>query len=213
MRSAFDLKLQVASAGLAVALASSGCAVMAPKAERYVAPPLGATFVTARRDTGSYGSASVQVAWKRGERMWQGKQVITLETLELTTLVNSDFALVAQVRGDTPVVTWDPPAGFDFPLEVGKTWTKKFRVTIHATKQTIPVEESGKVEASEDVTVPAGTFKAFKVSTSTTLGTENIYWFSPELGIPVKQNLRRTAKFPSGAGTRETELVSQTIKK
>ena len=43
MNIAFNLKLKMASAGLAVALVSGGCAMMAPKAERYVAPPLGST--------------------------------------------------------------------------------------------------------------------------------------------------------------------------
>jgi hypothetical protein len=61
--------------------------------------------------------------------------------------------------------------------------------------------------------VPAGTFKAFKVTSSDTLGNENVVWFSPELGLFLKQTLRRTEKHPAGAGTRETELVSQTIRK
>lgn len=214
MRPELNLKLQFASAGLALALVSGGCAaLMEPKAERYVAPPVGATWVTARSDTGSYGSTSVQVTGKRGERMWQGKQVIAFETPELTTLALPNGGWVSQVRGDTPVVTWDPPANWDWPLEVGKTWTKKYRLTIHATKQTIPYEVTQKVEAYEDVTVPAGTFKAFKVTSSDTLGNENVIWFSPELGIFVKTSLRRTATHSAGPGTRETQLVSHTIKK
>lgn len=35
-----------------------GCASMAPRAEKYVPPPIGATWVTARHDTGSYGSGN-----------------------------------------------------------------------------------------------------------------------------------------------------------
>ena len=86
-------------------------------------------------------------------------------------------------------------------------------MTIHATNQTIPYQITQKVEAYEDITVPAGTFKAFKVSTSSTLGEENVNWFSPELGIFVKSINTRTAKSAAGPGTRETEIVSQTIKK
>jgi len=214
MRSKFSLKLQVASAGLMVTLASGGCAVMAPKAERYVAPAVGATWVTARRDTGSYGSASVQLAGRfLGEQMWQGRKVIAFEGQEFTLLAYPTGDWVAQVKGSTPLVSWDPPLSWDWPLDVGKTWTRTYRVTIHASKQTIPLEVRQKVEAYEDVTVPAGTFKAFKISTSDTLGNENLAWFSPELGIFVKQSLRRTAKHSAGPGARETELVSQTIKK
>jgi hypothetical protein len=212
MRPRFGLNV-LASTGVAVALLSGGCASMAPKGERYVAPPLGTTWVTARRDTGSYGSGSVQSTSRRGERMWQGKQMIAFEGPELTILASPNGDWVSQVRGDTPVLTWDPPLSWDWPLEVGKTWTRKHTVTIHATKQTLPYEAKGKVEAYEDVTVPAGTFKVFRVSYSDTLGNENMNWFSPDLGIYVKTSLRRTPKHPAGAGTRETELVSQTIKK
>ncbi len=213
MRPRFRLNVQVASAGLVVALLSGGCASMAPKGERYVAPALGTTWVTARRDTGSYGSGSAQSTIKRGERMWQGKQLITFEGSDLTLLAYPTGDWVSQVRGDTPVLTWDPPLSWNWPLEVGKTWTKKHSVTIHATKQTLPYEATSKVDAYEDVTVPAGTFKVFRVSYSDTLGNENVNWFSPDLGITVKTRLTRTAKNPAGAGTRETELVSQTIKK
>lgn len=70
------------TAGLALVLALGslpGCASLTPRAERYVPPPIGATWVTARRDSGSYGSGSVQRPGKRGERTWQGTQMITFE--------------------------------------------------------------------------------------------------------------------------------------
>ncbi len=211
MNTGCKLKLRLAAAGLAVALLSSGCALFEPRAERYVAPPLGSTWVSARRDTGSYGSGSAQVPGKRGQQTWQGKEFISFESPELTTLANPDGSWLGQVRGATPVVTWDPPLSYDWPLEVGKTWTKNHRITIHAAKRTLAFQSTQKVEAYEDVTVPAGTFKAFKVSTSDTLGNENINWFSPDLGIFVKSSLKRTAKNAQGAGTRDIELVSQKI--
>jgi hypothetical protein len=205
---------RIVAVSVAVAVMAGGCASLAPKAERYVPPPLGATWVNERRDTGSYGSTTVQAPGKRGERVWQGKPVITFEGPDVTLVASSTSgAWLAQVRGDTPVLSWDPPLSWDWPLEVGKTWTKKYTVTNHATKQTIPFETTQKVEAYEDVTVPAGKFKAFKVTTIDTLGNQNVNWFSPELGIFVKTSLRRTEKHPLGPGTRETQLVSQTIKR
>ena len=214
MKARFRSVLQILSASLALALLSGGCAMMAPKMERYVAPPLGSTWVTARRDTGSYGSGSMNVPSKRADQMWQGKQMIGFESPEGTTLADSSSGdWHGVVKGSTPLMTWDPPLGWNFPLEVGKTWTKATRVTIHAANRTVPYEYTQKVEAYEEVTVPAGTFKAFKMTTSDTIGNENVQWFSPELGIFVKSNLRRTAKNASGPGTREAELVSQNIKK
>lgn len=206
------MRVKLASAGLAVALGLGGCALMAPTGERYVAPPVGSTWVIARRDTGSYGSASVQLPNKfLGEQMWQGQKVIAFEGPEQTTLLYPIGGFVAQVKGSTTLVSWHPPQNFDWPLVVGKTWTKSQSVTIHAAKRTIPYEFTTKVEAYEDVTVPAGTFKAFRVSTVNTIGDENVQWFSPQHGIFVKSNLRRTAKHAQGPGTREIELVSQKI--
>jgi hypothetical protein len=146
--------------------------------------------------------------------MWQGQQVITFETPESAILAASDSGnWLGIVSGDKPLITWEPGLSWDWPLEVGKSWTRNYRVTIHATKQTIPFQTTQKVEAYEDVTVPAGTFKTFKISTSDTLGNENVQWFSPELEIFVKQINTRTAKNAAGPGKRELEVVSQTIKK
>ena len=213
MNIGFNLKLQMASAGLAVALVTGACAIMAPKAD-YVPPPLGATWVRAQRDSGSFGSGNVQLQFRRGERMCQGQQVIAFETPQWAILAESTTgSFLGIVSGNKPVMTWDPAMGFDFPLEIGKTWTKNYRLTIHAKNQTIPFQQTQKVEAYEDVTVMAGTFKAFKVTSSNTLGNEDVYWYSPELGIFVKQILTRTAKNAAGPGVEETEIVSQTIKK
>ena len=57
------------------------------------------------------------------------------------------------------------------------------------------------------------TFKAFKISWSESIGNENVYWLSPELGITVKSILTRTEKWPNGPGRRENQLVSQNISK
>lgn len=213
MKSGYNLKLQFASAGLALALVSGGCAMMEPRSERYIAPPMGSTWVTARRDTGSYGSGSGQTSSKMGEQVWRGQKFNAYASQEQTLLAHPDGRWVAQVRGDTPLVTWDPPTAWQWPLHVGKKMTRKFTVTVHATKQTIPVEVTDTIEAYEDVTVPAGTFKAFRVRSVDNAGNDNVTWISPELGIFVKQSLRRTATHSQGPGTRDTEVVSQTIRR
>jgi hypothetical protein len=187
---------------------------MAPKAERYVAPPFGSTYTLAQTNTGSYGSWTGQLAVKVTERMWEGRQMIAFVTQRGTTLANTEGGW-STILGpnDTPILSWDPPLGYNWPLEVGKTWTKSYRVTIHPRNQTIPFETTFKVESYEDVTVPAGTFKVFKISNSTTVSTEGIQWFSPELGVFVKQSQKRAANAPLGLGTNEEELVEQTIRK
>lgn len=211
MKSLPKAELFLASAGLAIALAAAGCAMMAPKGA-YVAPPLGSTFTYATRDTGSFGSRTVRVTSKKAERIWQGKLIAATVSPQQVTLVDSQGAWPAILAlDDKPIITYDPPIGYPFPLVVGKTSTGSYRMTVHAKQQTIPLDITWKVEAYEEVTVKAGTFKAFKVSSTDNFGNENIAWFVPELGIQAKLSYKRTDKSPSGPGTREVELVSHTI--
>ena len=193
-----------------LALLGAGCAAFEPSAQAYVAPPLGTTWVTERRDTGSYGSGTTKSPGQRGERAWNGQQMVTFESAAGTILARPDGRWAGILNKDTPVISWDPAAGWDWPLQVGKSWKQSYRMTLHAAKRTVPYTTMQSVDAYEDVTVPAGTFKAFRVSTVDTLGNENVQWFTPELGIFVKQSLKRTVTHSQGAGTREIELISYT---
>jgi hypothetical protein len=186
---------------------------MEPKADGYVAPPLGSTWIFARRNSGSFGSTSAQLLGIRGERVWQGQQVITFENQEGAILSLPNGNWLGIVNRDTPVITWDPPTSYDWPLQVGKTWTRSHRVTVHATNQVFPLQQTLKVEAYEDVTTRAGTFKAFRISVAGNNGEDAVQWYSPELGIFAKTLTVRSASHPAGPGRRETELVSQTITK
>jgi hypothetical protein len=213
MNDRFTMTRQLASASVVMALMLGGCAQMSLKAANYVVPPLGSTWVVARSDSGSFGSTSSQVTVKRGEQTWQGEPVTTLETPGFTQLLKADGKLVAFVSGDKPMASFDPAPGFAYPLEVGKSSTTNHSVTLYPSKKVVPMEVIQKVEAYEDVTVPAGTFKAFRISWIENNGNENTYWLNPETGITVKSILTRTAKSPSGAGKRESQLVSQSISK
>lgn len=205
--------MYLAISGLALALVLGGCATV-PKAERYVVAPVGSTHTDAVTNTGSFGSETSQTTTKITERTWEGKRMIAFVSQTGVMLATPEGKWQAFLGPDNkPIVSWDPPIGYEFPLEVGKTWTKSYRVTIHPRNQTIPFDNTFKVEAYEDVTVPAGTFKVFKVTSSDTVGNENIAWFSPELGFFVKRMETRTAKHPSGPGTRASEVISMSIMK
>jgi hypothetical protein len=213
MKTTRSVKLYLVIAALALAFLSNGCAT-APKAERYVGPPPGTTYTVTRSDSGSYGSSTTQITFKISERKWEGKQVKAFASPEGVLLLNADGAWISVLGpDDKPIFTWDPPIGPDFPLEVGKTWTKSYRVTAHAVKQTVPFDSSWKIDAYEDVALPAGTFKAFKMSYSDTLGNEQIMWYLPELGFIGKRMDKRTAKYRTGPGTRDSELISYTVPK
>lgn len=205
----------IAAAGVTAVMVASGCAMLAPKMETYKAPPLGAMWTISQVNTGSYGSSSARIAFTRGERVWQGRQVVTFQNQAGTTLADSVTGKWIGVLGpsDAVAVSWEPPLGYDFPIEVGKAWVSKHRVDNRMTGRSVDFEATWKVEAYEDVTVPAGTFKAYRVRYSDTLGNTDLYWTSPDLAINVKTSQKRSASHSQGAGTREIELVEQAIRK
>jgi len=213
MKTTQSVKLYLVIAALALAFVSGGCA-MAPKAERWVAPPIGATYTISRSDTGSYGSGTTQITVKVAERMWEGKRMLAYVAPQGVNVTTPDGRWPAILGPDEkPIMTFEPPIGNDYPLEVGKTWTKSYRVTVHPANQIVPFDSTWKVEAYEEVTVPAGTFKAFKIIYSDTTGSESVTWSNPDVGMWIKRIDTRTAKHRAGPGTRETQLISQNIPK
>jgi len=197
-----------------VALLLCGCASTEPRAERWVAPPLGATFTEGNHTTGSFGSGDSKVTYTRGERTWQGKQVITFESPQGKILSTPEGGWLGFMgTGDKMMVRWEPPLlGTDFPLTVGKTWTKSFK-QIDTVGRAVPFDLTCKVQAYEDITVPAGTFKTFRIACSNTMGEDYTVWSIPDLGVYAKQSRKRSAAHPLGAGTREMELIAQTIQR
>ena len=111
--------------------ALAGCSATQPRADSYVAPPLDSTWVNVRRDTGSFGSGNAELRMTRGERMWGGARLVSFETSEGALLTTAGGDYVAQVRGELTLISWDPPYNLDWPLEVGKSWVKSYRMTIH----------------------------------------------------------------------------------
>lgn len=204
-------RFHLIGAGLLAALALAGCAGMQNRPNSVTT---GATYVNDVRNTGSYGNQNIQARTRvGGERVWQGKKVFVYERPghpQGDIFTEPDTGRwIAFVKGDSPLISFDPALGWNWPLTVGETWTRKHRFTNHATKQTTDFTGTWKVEAYEAVTVPAGTFQAYKIFYTDTLGVEDITWWSPDVGVGVKGSTRRPAKHPAGPGTTVRELLSR----
>lgn len=176
---------------------------------------VGATWVRSVRDSGSFGSAtSESTQTRKPKRLWRGREVFPSEQPNGSALLQErDGALVAFLNGDKVMVTWDPPPVLDLPAPVGKSWVTKTRVTYHARNETVSLEERWTVEAIEDTVVPAGKFKSCRLKVVDNQGNENVHWLGIGIGLFVKQRLMRTERHASGPGLRETELVSQDVRK
>jgi hypothetical protein len=104
---------------------------------------------------------------------------------------------------------------FKFPLSAGQKWSYNYQHTAIGAKK--PVQRSVEINETgpEQITTPAGTFKAFKIKKEDRPGKGNVwvtthYW-SPETNSVVKSSWDSTDG--GGVGSiREVELVSISAK-
>lgn len=199
----------------ATALAASLCAVPGfaqPVAESPAATPAGTVMTFHRKSSGSLGTFDGPVVWTISHGTWEGRPAVFQSgRLGGTAFDPKNHAVMANLDPEgKATMVFDPPVGYQWPLQAGKTWTSKHTVTMPATGRSMPLEVNWKVEAWEDVTVPAGTFKAFKVVTTNNFGEVETRWTAPAAGIPTAKRLvARPASHPQGAGGLEAVLLSQ----
>ena len=108
---------------------------------------------------------------------------------------------------------------FQWPLEAGKSW----RADYQWIDKVVRPDWSGQgwqefaVAAWEEVTVPAGTFKAYRVTRTngdweTEKDEEYIIWYAPEPQMIVKVIATRSAEHGDGAADLSWELASYDVK-
>lgn len=206
------LKTVTLSASLVSALLAGGCAGTPPRAERYIPPPMGSTWTYAVTNTGSYGSGTGNLTVRMGEATFEGRKVLSYQNPMQHQLQDNNSGLLAITNPAGEVqMRYDPPVAFEWPLEVGKTWHGNYVLTLVAAGgQKVPFSADWKVEAYEDVTVPAGTFKAWRVSYADSVGEKHTIWAVPEkMGVFAKRTQERAATYAQGGtGTRTLELLS-----
>ena len=108
---------------------------------------------------------------------------------------------------------------FNWPLEVGKSWRTKYFWTdkvIHPDWSG-PGWQDWTVVAWEEVTVPAGTFMAYKVvrtkgNWETSTEDVDIQWYAPELQTAIKSIWHRSPNDGYGGAEHMWELVSADLK-
>ena len=108
---------------------------------------------------------------------------------------------------------------FDWPLEVGKTWRTEYFWTdrvLHPDWSSSGWKDLA-VVAWEEVTVPAGTFMAYKVvrtrgSWASASEDVEIQWYAPELQTTIKIVSHRSSNDGYGGAEHMWELVSANLK-
>ena len=201
----FPTPLPLVGMALAAVLLS-GCA-NPPRAERYVPPAVGSTVEYRMVNTGSFGSTSGTLTMKVSEVLYEGRMLRKYETPSGSTLQSPMAGTVAVLSpAGQPLMRYDPPLDFNFPFVVGKTWTVDHVLTVGEGNR-MPMKTSWKVEAYEDVTVPAGTFKAWRVVMTDNFGFRQTSWSMPDtIGMFAKRMSERPPGHPQGAGTQLLEM-------
>lgn len=101
---------------------------------------------------------------------------------------------------------------YAFPLWVEKSWKATYAYNDRERGTTFEnIVWRGQITAYEDVTVPAGTFKTFKVE-GTDGGVQLVVWYAPKLNIHVKSSFERLPGHYLGAGKFTSELIKYTAK-
>lgn len=213
MRPLFSASL-IALAGAAL-LSAAGCASAQPVAEKMILPPMGTVNTFHRKSSGSLGAFDGQVVWTYAPATWQGRPAISFGSPQAGVSLH-DPASFAQFGGLTPAGqpshSYEPPRDYLWPLAVGKTWTTRLTMTRLPSGEKLPLTIDFRVEAWEDVTVPAGTFKSFRMSWRDNLGETEIRWLNPAEGLStIKRHVERPATHPMGAGVLDAELLSRVL--
>jgi hypothetical protein len=105
-----------------------------------------------------------------------------------------------------------------FPLTVGKTWKTQYRTPSVTSGRMNLYNNWFTVQAHEELKVPAGTFKTFKIKHEQTGGTGTeagkrggvrYFWYAPEVGFHVKRRSDPSESVPKDYwASRDYELVS-----
>jgi len=210
------LRATLLSSAAAALLLGAGCASTPPTAEKMQINPMGTVLTYHRKSSGSLGDFDGQVVWTQTPATWQGKPVLASGAPQAGVGIHdlNSMATIANLTpAGQPIMSFEPPIDYPWPLQVGKTWSTQHTVTLYPSGTKAPLKIDGKVESWGDVTVPAGTFKAFKLVWTNNHGEVESRWMNPAEGLAtIKRHVERPASYPlGGAGVLDAELLSRVL--
>lgn len=192
----------------------SACSTPPPLAQKMAPNAPGTVLVFYRQSSGSLGDYDGNVVWQLHEAQWNGQKVDAFVSPQMggqVVVPESDGLMATLDHSGELVYSFDPPVAYEWPLEVGKRWQSQHTMTFYSTGRSIPVFMNWAIESYGDVTVPAGTFKAYKLTWSDSLGEVETRWVAPQWGIgTLKRQVLRMPSHPLGAGQLDAQLLSRT---
>ena len=106
---------------------------------------------------------------------------------------------------------------FDFPISVGKKWVDTTTAVPVGGRTEVTYVNEFKIEGVEEVTTPAGTFKAYKIYyNQKNMASGNtgwvLYWYASDAKMWVKREAEKTDLWVRVGWAQNAELVSYRIK-
>jgi len=129
----------------------------------------------------------IKTSEARGLREVMGVQyqVVRMEPLDVYFTVDLQWTWVASVAESRVTARAVPPLPwFTWPLEVGRRW--EYQGILEDQQHKDSLRDSYKVVSVESVTVPAGTFRAFKIVREANGSIMDEYWYAPDVRWYVK---------------------------
>ena len=210
------MKLSKMLAAWLIFILVAGCATVpaGPPVGTFTAdvgfPPLGTKWLI--RSVDHRGTTGTTMFTVLEEGTYEGRPVYSVDVggLDIYIYDRATRNLVANFRGDKELFASLPHDGaFSWPFWVGKSWTASYDFydrELRLVERSVKI--SWKIEAYEDVKVPAGTFKAFRLQMSSRGGTVlTTRWYAPEIRLIVKQVDETTLKHPLGSTKRVLEMI------
>jgi hypothetical protein len=143
------------------------------------------------------------------EGIFEGYDAYEVQAGDSRYWYTKQLGYLARVTGDRTVRRAMPPEDWQWPLQVGRSWSATATwVDGPAQDRSFVLTGVWTVESYEEIKTPAGTFKAFKVSRrEIESGASQEFWYSAKVKGWVKVRGTDTA-----AGTYEEELTAYTAR-
>jgi hypothetical protein len=141
--------------------------------------------------------------------VFEGREAYEIQAGPARYWYTHQLGYLAKMSGDRTVRRAVPPEDWQWPLQVGKSWSATVTwVDSGEQERRFVLTGVWAVEAYEEVKTAAGTFKAFKVSRrEIESGASQEFWYSPAVKGWIKLRGTDTAD-----GTYEEELTAYTVR-
>lgn len=143
---------------------------------------------------------------------YEGRQAYAIVSPRTTSIMNPANYNTMFITRDGQSARKNTPDNGDFswPLWVGKAWTSTYFYNDFKLGRVFQISATIKVAAYEDITVPAGTFKAFRLeyTPERNNASSGMYWYAPSIKLVVKSAFFTGGTAAVGTYRNTVELIS-----